>query len=111
MRTLFITIGLSAISSIAVAQTLPNSFDSSVCPMVGSLATTVMTKRQANVPMSDLMQALDKMDQSTPTTRVIKTMTIQAYSVPLFSTDEAKQSEISDFANGVMVACYSSAGK
>lgn len=82
--------------------------DSSSCPMFGSIAKTTMQKRQENVLMSDMITMIEnKLGKDDPFTKIAKTIIMQAYARPLFSTESVKQQEINDFANKTMSICYS----
>ncbi len=69
------------------------------CKMIGDLAEKTMEARQVGVPMSKMME-IAKDD------RLLKTIIIDAYKKPRFSTDEFQRSATVDFRADWEVACY-----
>lgn len=97
---------IALIASSASAQD-KKAFDSSMCPSFGNIAKTAMTNRQNNILMSDMILAIEKaMGKDDPFAVFGKVIVLQAYESPLFTTKEAKEREINDFANKMMSICY-----
>lgn len=69
------------------------------CKMIGDLAEKTMEARQVGVPMSKMME-IAKDD------RLLKSIIIDAYKKPRFSTDEFQRSATVDFRADWEVACY-----
>ncbi len=63
-----------------------------------------MTKRQADFPMSTLMQSIDGVDEATrPLARLL---IIMAYQKPDFSVEENQQEAVAEFRNQAELSCY-----
>ncbi|MGV2127327.1 hypothetical protein ACQZ4Q_14665 [Agrobacterium vitis] len=106
MKLPIIIIGTLLIASSAVAKE-GQKIDSSLCPMLGGIAKTIMERRQQNVPMSELIEAIDKgLGQNDAVGGFAKTIVIQAYDAPGYVTEESKKQEVLRFSNAVMQVCY-----
>jgi len=69
------------------------------CITLGVLSTTVMDARQRGVSLGDIMTAAQGND-------ILQAITLAAYQVPRFTTEEYQQQAIADFGNEIMLACY-----
>ncbi|TIV12713.1 MAG: hypothetical protein E5V95_35670, partial [Mesorhizobium sp.] len=75
------------------------------CNAIGGLARSVMTKRQSGADMSEIMTAVESIDQK-DFIPIARSIVIAAYGIPRWNGEELKQQAISDFANDVQVRCY-----
>jgi hypothetical protein len=71
----------------------------SLCKVYGDISTTIMTRRQRNDNMAELLAAMPQFPLVTDLTRY-------AYELPLQSTKEMKEGIIKDFANATISSCY-----
>ena len=69
------------------------------CKEVSKVARVVMEKRQQNVSIVKLLEAVG--DDS-----ISQNIIILAYESPLYSTEEMKSKTASDFANRVFLICF-----
>ncbi len=85
----------------ALAFTTPAMAD---CRTLGEAAELVMTARQANVPMSDLMDIANGLE---PDAAVLFRAIVQdAYAQSAWSSPSVQASAIADFRNDVERLCY-----
>lgn len=74
------------------------------CDDIAEITKSVMQLRQANAPIQDAMRLAD--GSFIGVNRIfVKGLTIDAYSHPLYSTDEYKQREITEYSNDKYVQC------
>lgn len=74
------------------------------CDDIAEITKSVMQLRQTNAPIQDAMKLAN--GSFTGVNRiVVKGLTIDAYSHPLYSTDEYKQREITEYSNNKYVGC------
>lgn len=83
-------------AAAAMTVTTANAQD---CKMIGDLAEKTMEARQVGVPMSKMME-IAKDD------RLLKSIILDAYKKPRFSTEEFQRSATVDFRADWEVACY-----
>lgn len=111
MKKLLIAVALGVVAVSPVnaktSKTKTNQtlapFDLS-CDDIAEITKSVMQLRQANAPIQDAMRLAD--GSFTGVNRiVVKGLTIDAYSHPLYSTDEYKQREITEYSNNKYVGC------
>ncbi|MEI8717351.1 hypothetical protein [Mesorhizobium sp. ISC11] len=81
------------------------------CTAIGSLARTIMDKRQSGTDMSTLMSVVEDIKEGDPIKELGKQIVIQAYAMPFFNGEELKQRTISEFANDFQVKCYQSGSR
>lgn len=74
------------------------------CVEFGDLAENIMTARQNNLPMSQLMAIAD--DAGPEGAELMRAVVIYAYQQPIFSTDRFKREAIATFRNEAELACY-----
>ncbi len=87
--------------SVAVAQEAP------LCPTVGLLATTIMEARQANAPMSELLDILTVQTTDPNAIALTEAIIMDAYSRPGFGSPANQQRSIDEFRVDMEFACYS----
>ncbi|UCI21078.1 hypothetical protein FJ970_09050 [Mesorhizobium sp. B2-1-8] len=75
------------------------------CTALGSLARSIMEKRQDGTDMSAMMSVVDRFDVES-FKPIARSMVMMAYSMPRFNGEEFKQKTILDFSNQVQLACY-----
>ena len=93
MKKLILAVALSLAVFSAQAE------ESYFCESVGELATIIMQNRQKGVDLSKML-ALSKGDDG------VKTMVLDAYNSPRYSTDKYIADAVSDFSNKWVLACY-----
>jgi len=92
--TLLIVALLTPISLLATEDTeVPDP-----CPSVIELAEQIMSARQAGVSMAELMEVMENKYQ--------QKLVLEAYQIPLYTTQEYRDSETTEFGNKHGVACY-----
>lgn len=75
------------------------------CQSVGELARTIMKKRQADAPMSAMMQAIARIPDEAAG-KVARELAIMAYQQPDFSVEENQNKAIAEFGNQAELVCY-----
>lgn len=75
-----------------------------LCPAIGGLAEQIMTARQLNIPMDQMMEIKGDSD-------VAASIVIDAYKQPAYITESAQNREIADFKNAALSVCYSTTRK
>ena len=93
MKTIFAAVAVSLMMSPAVAATADNT-----CTMVGKVAIAAMTSRQNGVPLATMLEI-------TSTSPLARTIVLEAYSKPKFSSEKNKTDYITEFGNVVMLTC------
>lgn len=78
--------------------------DPKLCASIETLSSAVMTARQSEVPLSEMLTAI-KYDPVT--TEIIKL----AYSQPAYSVESNKESAIARFANDMHLHCLNGTSK
>ena len=91
---------LSAAFVFAVEATADELDDARIdyCEKIGNMAMKTMEVRQANVPMSQVMNAVSNDDT--------RWLIIAAYQQPLRHSEDGKLEAIMTFANRLMSVCY-----
>jgi hypothetical protein len=75
---------------------------SDICPKLGEFAHVVMSNRQGGVPLSAALGTTDE--------DLLKSIILQAYTEPRWSTDASRLRAAQDFRNEVEVMCYQTLG-
>ena len=91
------TLILSAAMFLPVAQADTKQINQE-CAKIAEVGMKVMTIRQANYSMVDLMTKADGDE-------FLEELIIAAYKAPLWATKENKQKEIKEFTNHVFMFC------
>ena len=68
------------------------------CPTVVELAEQIMSARQAGVSIAKMMEVMSNEFQ--------RKLVLEAYQVPVYTTQEYRDSETTEFGNRQGVACY-----
>ncbi|MGK0547806.1 hypothetical protein ACSEE7_20150 [Halomonas cupida] len=105
-----ILIFLCLISTVAVANetAYPNGeARTDNCRGVYDIARGTMEARQAGVSASELIESAERNFQA-PWLDLVKSIILDAYENPLFSTSDQKERFISEFANSAYVYCMKS---
>lgn len=97
-----VVVGLLMACFSCSASSEPES-EVDLCAEISSLANTVMTARQANMPMSQLMEIARK---SGDDDGLYVILVEEAYESPAYQTKQAQTSEIRDFENKWYLDCY-----
>lgn len=93
-----LVMGLASLSSVAEEQRDP-------CLWVSTLAERIMKSRQNEVPMAKIMGVVSGGDGSKEMKLIMKSMVIDAYETPAFSTETNKAKAISQFQNDMYLGC------
>ncbi|MGR9415884.1 hypothetical protein [Rhizobium leguminosarum] len=75
------------------------------CKAIGELARVIMTKRQADTPMSAMMQVIDAVTDKAMG-NLARQLAILAYQQPDFSVEENQNDAIAEFGNQAELVCY-----
>ncbi len=86
-----------------IASTSAQAEELSHCERVESLSRTIMTNRQADIPLIKMMK--------TASGELVKSLILMAYKKPLWSADKNKERAINKFANEWYIACLSNEKK
>lgn len=103
------TVLAAAIALAASAAPSASETADGFCPAYGSLASEIMTGRQAGIVMSKMMTHLKQDDPTTD--KLIASLIRSAYAVPRFSTEEYRERAALDFQNENELACYNMIGE
>ena len=94
-----IAVALLSVSTLANAGT----FD--ICPDSGKSAYLIMKARQRGVDMSRMMEIASSSGIA-ELDALNKSLTIDAYKVPRYSTPENQQKAAEDFRDRLLLECY-----
>ena len=89
---------------VALAVSIPVSAADNICGSLESYARTVMEKRQQNVSVKDMMEAVSEGDNK-ELKDVLITVIKMAYEEPAYSGEEYQQKTVNEFANKVYLMC------
>ena len=88
------------LSMVSIANAGGSKDAAEKAEIISDIAKTIMSARQAGVPMSKLMKLNHNEKASyAEISDILDEITIDAYEVPRFSTEEYKQKAITDFQN------------
>lgn len=90
---------LLAFSSMSFAE------ETTFCDTIEEVANAVMTKRQAGLPMSNMIRLLNKIDDKN-FKKAMSLIIIDAYQIPMFYTNKAKKRAVLEFKNKWYLLCY-----
>ena len=93
-----VVLGMISISALAEEKRDP-------CLWVSNLAERIMKSRQNEVPMAKIMGVVSGGDGSKEMKLIMKSMVIDAYETPAFSTETNKAKAISQFQNDMYLGC------
>ncbi|MGX5708104.1 hypothetical protein [Brucella lupini] len=102
-RTIFIATTL-LITSAAYSDNIDQVLNDS-CKEWGNFAEHVMTLRQADKPLNEIMDRVTK----TGNNSILKSIVIEAYDSPAFRTEENQEKSIAQFRNKVELSCFKTA--
>lgn len=94
MNKLLITVSLAMSLSVSASNER-----NELCKDIGGLAKSIMQARQSGAPAHDLIEILGDDNES------LRAIVIDAYSTPMFSTDEFKNREVTKFMNKWYLGC------
>jgi hypothetical protein len=106
-----VLLAASASSGVGVAQTIKRNtvneeFASTICPLMGILATVIMQLRQNGINMNVVIEKLTEHAKTPDKKRLIMDMIISAYQLPQMRVAENKSGAVVEFSNNYQVACY-----
>lgn len=90
-------LGLLLLSSSVIAVEEKKETDKELCENLSKLAKEVMISRQAGVPMSKLIDIVDK---------DFAFIIVRAYEQPKFSLQDYKDNAANEYADEVYLLCY-----
>lgn len=76
--------------------------------MYGELAEKIMMVRQSGKPLSALLEAMAN-GEDARVNKITRSMILQAYEMPQYSTDEYRASTAAEFRNTMELYCFKSA--
>lgn len=74
------------------------------CAVVAKMASGIMERRQNGFPMQALVEAAE--EKGGPLSKLMISLTQEAYAEPRFSTAEFRQRKTEDFTNRKYAQCY-----
>lgn len=74
------------------------------CTTIAKTATSIMQGRQIGVPMSNVM-TLANQPHFTDVAKLLKSMVVEAYEQPRFSSKAHQDRAVTEFSNKQMLAC------
>jgi hypothetical protein len=90
---------------------MPNVY-ASVCTDLGNVSEKIMESRQINVPITDMMKLAENFNAvNEQWVQIVKSITIDAYSLPRFTTVQYQKDAIRDFRNKWETMCYRNRNK
>ena len=97
--------------SLCVGLLIPTqlyALEDETCKLLGQTAKMIMELRQLNVPMSDTLAALSNIPETEEfnVQEALRSLTVDAYSSPRFSTEEMQLGAVGDFQNTVELKCF-----
>ena len=98
MRKFITTILLLGATFTALAEGKADTVGD-VCTEYSELASSVMKARQANTSIVTVYKLADG-------NKIVIAMIKQAYSYPLYSTSDSKNTAVTSFSNDVFLVCY-----
>lgn len=99
-----LTLALYATGSAGQEKYVPKS---EWCSTVAYLAGSIMSSRQNGIALDDILKAIDG-SGSERIRDVSRGMVLDAYEAPRYSTENAKQREITEFKNKWQLSCIKS---
>lgn len=87
--------------TVAAAEGTPHE----LCTAVSGFAEVVMDRRQGGAPMSVMMEAAADITGIPAIDNAVEVMVVDAYSRPLYNTDQYKLSAIREFTNDAYRYC------
>lgn len=107
-KVLMIMLALVFVVGNTDAQASTELNDQDGCELLGSLSKAIMSARQRNMPMQDLMR--DFFGDNSQFDNVARGIVIDAYETPLFNTEQNKKVAITEFQNKWYLECVKSGG-
>ncbi|WP_427144066.1 hypothetical protein ACQCLI_12765 [Pseudomonas nitroreducens] len=98
------------LSAIASFEVFSADQSDDPCAWVNSYSKSIMTARQHNKSMSDLVKVVNEQDISVSAKSEIKKMIVAAYEAPVFMTEEVQNKMISEFQNKNYLQCVKAKG-
>ncbi|WP_217522030.1 hypothetical protein [Vibrio metschnikovii] len=93
-----------------------NKIKSEQCPVIYNAGLAIMEWRQNGVTIVEAMESLEDLNKGNNTSpehmliyKIFKSLIIDAYRLPTFTSEANKEKAIEDFANNVANSCYSAA--
>lgn len=84
-----------------------NPYIKQYCSGVSDIAALVMIQRQSGVPIKEVMKSDSEYDtkEDKEVAKLVEAIALDAYSVPLYNTEQYKKQAIIQFANDTYVVC------
>lgn len=106
MRALSATACIAATCVFALATSAKADDAATICKAIGETARLIMERRQADVPMSEMIQAIDGIKGPESVGKFGRELVIMAYQKPDFSVEDNQREAIAEFGNEMELACY-----
>ena len=116
MKTILIAAAiLTASVTPSLADTKPAKPSATeMCRSIGDLARRIMTQRQDDMPMSLLIEAVEKAAETEgqkAAGEFTRALIIAAYGEPDFEVDENREAAIAEFGNQAELVCFQAHAK
>lgn len=110
MKTIITIAALVAAASITTVEAAETN--DAACKQIGELARTVMRNRQQDIPISQMIEAIEKTTQnnkgsSRSMAQAIRALVIFAYERPSYSVESNREQAVAEFGNEMELACFS----
>lgn len=88
-----------------------NPYVKQYCSGVSDIAALVMIQRQTGVHIKEVMKSDSKYDtkEDKEVAKLVEAIALDAYSVPLYNTEQYKRQAVVQFSNEVFVSCMKTA--
>lgn len=87
-----------------------NPYVKQYCSGVSDIAALVMIQRQVGVPIKEVMKSDSEYDtEDKEVAKLVEAIALDAYSVPLYNTEQYKRQAVVQFSNEVFVSCMKTA--
>lgn len=104
-REVAIAVGFAAIG-YGLAS-MPATAEDNVCAMYGRAAASVMTIRQAGVPLSEALSLVDQVGIP-EASDLLRSIVIGAYDSPMWHSDGAQARAVVEYRDQIEVVCFRS---
>jgi translation initiation factor 2B subunit (eIF-2B alpha/beta/delta family) len=103
MKT-YLTTAIAAFALVFSQPAIAKESDSEFCYNIEEIARSVMSARQSNVSMSKVMKIMA--ENFPDNMELMRSIVIQAYEKPAYSTAQYQKREIDEYANHWATVCY-----
>lgn len=101
MKIKAIVLAAAMLGSPAYAQ---SAVPVELCSTIATLAENIMTARQANIPLADMMAVVNVSDPDIQ--KIAIAVVLEAYKQPVMRSNNTREQAIDSFKNAVEITCY-----